>query len=356
MLEKISSGEHLLGYNVLGSYAVVRAKKDPALGVVLPKDYTLVLSRVMFIGKKAKNPNAAKLWLDYILSQRGQKMIGSDVELVLDPQRRRCASTPPPAHQAAGRQRQADPGERRDPRLPRSRRSASTSSSMEGGDRPGARQVDRRRCTAHSALAARRRAACARHFRRAARLTILVTAVAVLAPLLAHPLPELARRRRSSTRTRRSASAPIEFIFADPRFLAGVARIRSCIATAHGGDRRAARRHCSPSSWSAPTCRASAGSSRCILVPSFVSPMVLAFGYVVAAGPGRLLYGVGDRSSSAARRGASIRSPAIAVIAGLTARAQRLRLRVVGAEEPGLRRRGSGAHRRRIAVPRRARR
>jgi iron(III) transport system substrate-binding protein len=81
MLEKVSSGEHLLGYNVLGSYALVRAKKDPALGVVLPKDYTLVLSRVMFIGKQAKNPNAAKLWVDYILSARGQKLIGGDVEL-----------------------------------------------------------------------------------------------------------------------------------------------------------------------------------------------------------------------------------------------------------------------------------
>ena len=81
MLEKVSSGEHLLGYNVLGSYALVRAKKDPNLGVVLPKDYTLVLSRVMFIGKQAKDPNAAKVWTDYILSARGQKLIGSDVEL-----------------------------------------------------------------------------------------------------------------------------------------------------------------------------------------------------------------------------------------------------------------------------------
>src|SRR5689334_14273018 len=81
MLEKVSSGEHLLGYNVLGSYALVRAKKDQNLGVVLPKDYTLVLSRVLFIGKAAKNPNAAKLWTDYILSPRGQKLIGSDVEL-----------------------------------------------------------------------------------------------------------------------------------------------------------------------------------------------------------------------------------------------------------------------------------
>jgi len=81
MLEKVSSGEHLLGYNVLGSYALVRAKKDQSLGVVLPKDYTLVLSRVLFIGKTAKNPNAAKVWTDYVLSQRGQKLIGSDVEL-----------------------------------------------------------------------------------------------------------------------------------------------------------------------------------------------------------------------------------------------------------------------------------
>src|SRR6185295_3838230 len=81
MLEKVSSGEHLLGYNVLGSYALVRAKKDPNLGVVLPKDYTLVLSRVLFIGKGAKNPNAAKVWTDYVLSARGQKLIGSDVEL-----------------------------------------------------------------------------------------------------------------------------------------------------------------------------------------------------------------------------------------------------------------------------------
>jgi iron(III) transport system substrate-binding protein len=81
MLEKTSSGEHLLGYNVLGSYALARAKKDQGLGVVMPKDYTLVLSRVIFIGKGAKQPNAAKLWTDYVLSKRGQKIIGDQCEL-----------------------------------------------------------------------------------------------------------------------------------------------------------------------------------------------------------------------------------------------------------------------------------
>ncbi|MGE5096058.1 MAG: ABC transporter substrate-binding protein [Betaproteobacteria bacterium] len=81
MLEKTSSGEHLLGYNVLGPYAFTRAKKDQSLGVVVPRDYALVLSRVIFIGKKAKNPDAAKVFVDYLLSQRGQRILSDKAEL-----------------------------------------------------------------------------------------------------------------------------------------------------------------------------------------------------------------------------------------------------------------------------------
>jgi iron(III) transport system substrate-binding protein len=81
MMERISSGENLIGYNVLGSYALVRAKADPSIGVVLPKDYTLIMSRVIFINKAAKNVNAAKLWMDYILSHRGQTIIANDSKL-----------------------------------------------------------------------------------------------------------------------------------------------------------------------------------------------------------------------------------------------------------------------------------
>ncbi|MDQ6629432.1 MAG: ABC transporter substrate-binding protein [Pseudomonadota bacterium] len=81
MMERISSGENLLGFNIFNSYAVLRAKKDPSLGIVLPKDYALVMSRVMFASKTAKNPNAAKLWLDYILSKRGQNIIANQAEL-----------------------------------------------------------------------------------------------------------------------------------------------------------------------------------------------------------------------------------------------------------------------------------
>ena len=76
MFTLLGSGEAIIGYNLLGSYASGRAKKDlPDLGVVLPNDYTLVMSRIMFITKKASHPNAAKLWLDYVLSKRGQEIL-----------------------------------------------------------------------------------------------------------------------------------------------------------------------------------------------------------------------------------------------------------------------------------------
>ena len=81
MMERISSGENLLGFNIFNSYAALRAKKDPSIGIVLPKDYALVMSRVMFVSKTAKNPNAAKLWVDYILSKRGQTIIANQAEL-----------------------------------------------------------------------------------------------------------------------------------------------------------------------------------------------------------------------------------------------------------------------------------
>jgi len=81
MMERISSGENLVGFNIFNSYAALRAKKDPSIGIVLPKDYALVMSRVTFISKTAKNPNAAKLWLDYILSKRGQTIIANQSEL-----------------------------------------------------------------------------------------------------------------------------------------------------------------------------------------------------------------------------------------------------------------------------------
>lgn len=81
MMERISSGEQLLGYNMITSYAHARAKKDSNIGYQLLKDHTLVMSRVAFIAKSAKSPNAAKLWLDYLLSRKGQTTLSTASEL-----------------------------------------------------------------------------------------------------------------------------------------------------------------------------------------------------------------------------------------------------------------------------------
>ena len=81
MIERTTSGEHLIAYGIFGSYALTRSKNDPNLGIVMPNDYTLIASRVAFLSNKAKNPNAGKLFLDYLLSKRGQTIIANQAEL-----------------------------------------------------------------------------------------------------------------------------------------------------------------------------------------------------------------------------------------------------------------------------------
>lgn len=75
MLDRISSGWSELGYNVLCSYAQARATTDARIGVVMPRDYTLVMSRIAFISRYAPHPDEAKVWMDYVLSLRGQTIL-----------------------------------------------------------------------------------------------------------------------------------------------------------------------------------------------------------------------------------------------------------------------------------------
>jgi iron(III) transport system substrate-binding protein len=66
---------------VIGSYVVLRQKKDPDLGLVYPGEYVLVMSRVALITKNARRPNAGKLFQDYILSARAQTIIANQAML-----------------------------------------------------------------------------------------------------------------------------------------------------------------------------------------------------------------------------------------------------------------------------------
>lgn len=82
ILDAISTGELVLGYNMLGSYALARAYADPRVGVIVPHDYALVVSRVAFIPKQAPNPTGAKALLHYMLSLEGQQVIARHGALV----------------------------------------------------------------------------------------------------------------------------------------------------------------------------------------------------------------------------------------------------------------------------------
>ncbi|HUG62384.1 MAG TPA: extracellular solute-binding protein [Methylomirabilota bacterium] len=81
ILDRIESGELALAYNVLGSYALARSGPESRLGVILPDDYTLVLSRVMLIRREADDPDAARAFVDYALSPRGQAVVAGPAAL-----------------------------------------------------------------------------------------------------------------------------------------------------------------------------------------------------------------------------------------------------------------------------------
>lgn len=73
--EKILSGEHSIGFNVNGAYAAQWAAKNPNLVVVYPTDYTISASRAAYVSKAAPHPNAARVFLDYMLSKPGQEAV-----------------------------------------------------------------------------------------------------------------------------------------------------------------------------------------------------------------------------------------------------------------------------------------
>lgn len=81
MLNAVRSGELLLSYNVLGSYAFSAVGQSDTLGMILSSDYTLAMSRVAFVSNRARNPVAGHLFLDYLLSERGQRILGVEAKL-----------------------------------------------------------------------------------------------------------------------------------------------------------------------------------------------------------------------------------------------------------------------------------
>lgn len=74
ILQEIASGRIYLAYNMIGSYSYAAAKANPDLKVVIPRDYTLILSRGVLIPRTSPRPDLARRFVDYLLSDRGQEV------------------------------------------------------------------------------------------------------------------------------------------------------------------------------------------------------------------------------------------------------------------------------------------
>lgn len=94
MLDRVVSGEHLLAFDMNGSYADWYVRNHgPDVGYIIPEDYHLSISRVAFITRVARHPSAARVFLDYLMSEGGQRRL---LEVRLTPIRPGLGATPTP--------------------------------------------------------------------------------------------------------------------------------------------------------------------------------------------------------------------------------------------------------------------
>ncbi|MEN4917747.1 ABC transporter substrate-binding protein [Achromobacter spanius] len=74
-LDRLERGEITLAYNLLESYTRHRIAQGAPLAIIYPQDYTLMLSRSAIIPRQAPRGDLGALFLDYLLSPRGQEML-----------------------------------------------------------------------------------------------------------------------------------------------------------------------------------------------------------------------------------------------------------------------------------------
>jgi iron(III) transport system substrate-binding protein len=75
LVDEVASGRAALGYHVLASYALRAVHSNSSLAIAASSVPPLAVSRVAFISRRAPHPNAARLFLDYLLSRDGQRRL-----------------------------------------------------------------------------------------------------------------------------------------------------------------------------------------------------------------------------------------------------------------------------------------
>jgi iron(III) transport system substrate-binding protein len=80
MMERVSSGENLIGFNILGSYAEARAKNDPSLGIPIQKitPWCCRACRSSASNRKTAMPRSCG-WT--MLSEQGQSILANQADI-----------------------------------------------------------------------------------------------------------------------------------------------------------------------------------------------------------------------------------------------------------------------------------
>ena len=81
ILERVADGRFALGYNILGSYAADWASRHPDVGIVLPKDYTVVMSRIGLVPQAAASPELGRRYLSFFMSRQGQTIMARELQI-----------------------------------------------------------------------------------------------------------------------------------------------------------------------------------------------------------------------------------------------------------------------------------
>ncbi len=83
VIDRVARGELDFGYNVLGSYAEEQAARVPDLGVVRPRDFTVLVSRVALVPRAAANPEGGAAFLAFLMSAGGQRLLADRLRLAV---------------------------------------------------------------------------------------------------------------------------------------------------------------------------------------------------------------------------------------------------------------------------------
>jgi iron(III) transport system substrate-binding protein len=81
IIDRVADGRLVIGYNILGSYAADQARLAPDLGLVLLRDYTVVVSRVAMVPRAAASPDLGTAFLAFLMSAEGQTLLAEKLRL-----------------------------------------------------------------------------------------------------------------------------------------------------------------------------------------------------------------------------------------------------------------------------------